>query len=161
MPKKEKLRIGWFTFACCEDNTIMMTEIMNDHWQEWSKKIEFAYARILKSKNELKNLDVSFIEGAIASDKDAERAKEIRKNSKYIVATGSCAVTGMPSAQRNLFDPETKKEIAPIIERFKHREKVLPVKDVIKVDDNLPGCPMNEKDFLQVLNKYLKLFGVN
>ncbi|MBW2970453.1 hypothetical protein KY309_02240 [Candidatus Woesearchaeota archaeon] len=157
---KKRLRIGWFTFACCEDNTIIMTEVMNDHWQEWSKKIDFVYARILKSKNVLKNLDVAFIEGAIATEKDAKRAKEIRKNSKYVIATGSCAVTGMPSAQRNLFDPETKKEIKPLLIKFKHREKVLALKDVIKVDDNIPGCPMEEKDFLQMLEKYLKKFKV-
>ncbi len=160
MPKKEKLRVGWFTFACSEDSTILMTEVMNDCWQEWKKKIEFAYARVLQSQNELNDLDVAFIEGAITTDKDAKRAKEIRKNSKYVVAVGSCAVTGMPSAQRNLFDSELKKEIKPLLIKFKHREKVQPVKDIIKVDDDVPGCPMNEKIFLEILDKYLKKFGV-
>lgn len=160
MPKKEKLRVGWFTFACSEDSTILMTEVMNECWQEWKKKIEFAYARVLQTRKELKDLDVAFIEGAIASDKDAKRAKEIRKNSKYVVSVGSCAVTGMPSAQRNLFNPDLKKEIKPLLIKFKHREKVLAVKDVIKVDDEVPGCPMNEKIFLETLDKYLKKFGV-
>ena len=161
MGKKGKLRVGWFTFACSEDSTILMTEVMNECWQEWKKKIEFAYARVLQTRKELKDLDVAFIEGAIATDRDIKRAKEIRKNSKYVIAVGSCAVTGMPSAQRNLFDDKLKKEIKPLIIKFKQREKVQAVKDVIKVDDNVPGCPMDEKIFLQALDKYLKLFGVN
>ena len=57
-------------------------------------------------------------------------------------------------------DEKTKKEIAFILERFKHREKVLSVKEAIKVDDAVPGCPMIESMFLQALDKYFKLFGV-
>jgi len=160
MQKGGKLRVGWFSFACCEDSTIMMTELMNEHWQDWKQKIDFVYARVLQSYKELKNIDVAFIEGAIATERDSKRAKEIRKNSKYVVAIGACAVDGMPAAQRNTFDEKTKKEISLILQRFKHREKVSPLKEVIKVDDFVPGCPMQESVFLSVLDKYLKLFGV-
>ncbi len=155
-----KLRVGWFSFACCEDSTIMMTEMLNTRWQEWTKKIDFVHARILRTEKELKNIDVSFVEGAMATDKDIRRVKEIRKNSKYVVAIGACAVDGMPAAQRNLFDEKTKKEIGYILEHFRHREKVVPVKKVIKVDDFVAGCPMQEDVFLKVLDKYLKKFGV-
>lgn len=155
-----KLRVGWFSFACCEDSTIMMTEMLNTRWQEWTKKIDFVHARILRTEKELKNIDVSFVEGAMATDKDIRRVKEIRKNSKYVVAIGACAVDGMPAAQRNLFDEKTKKEIGYILEHFRHREKVVPVKEVIKVDDFVAGCPMQEDVFLQVLDKYMKKFGV-
>ena len=155
-----KLRVGWFSFACCEDSSIVMTELMNDRWQDWIRKIDFVHARILKTQNELKDIDVSFIEGAIANDKDLEMVKKIRANSKYVVSIGSCACDGMPASQRNFFDEKTKKEIAFILQRFQHREKVLPIKEVIKVDDAVPGCPMVESIFLQILDKYLKLFGV-
>ena len=152
---RKKLRVGWFSFACCEDSTIVMTELMNERWQDWKEKMDFVYARVLKAENKLENIDVAFIEGAIATEKDYKRIKEIRKNSKKVVAIGSCAVNGMPAAQRNTFDPKTKKEISIILQRFKHREKVVPVKDVIKVDDFVPGCPMQEDVFLKVLGKYL------
>ena len=39
-------------------------------------------------------------------------------------------------------------------------EKVSPIKDVVKVDDFVHGCPMQEDVFLAVLGKYLKLFKV-
>lgn len=156
----KKLKIGWFSFSCCEDSTIVFTELLNDHFNEWSKQLEFKHARILKKNNVLKDIDVSFVEGAIASEKDAKKVKEIRKESKYIVAIGSCACTGMPSAQRNLFDPKRKEEIEFIVKRFHLAKKVQKLSDVIKVDDKVPGCPMNEQLFLKILNKYLKLFKI-
>jgi len=161
MPKEGKLRIGWFSFACCEDSTIMMTELMNERWKDWKKQIDFAHARVLQSKNELKDLDVAFVEGSIATEPDVKAVKKIRKNSKYLVAIGACAVDGMPAAQRNTFDPELKKEIAVVLARFKHREKVVPVKEIVKVDDSVPGCPMQTDVFLDILDKYMKMFKVS
>ena len=93
----EKLKIGWFSFSCCEDNTVVLTEIMNDHWQEWKKLFDFRHARVLRSKNILDELDIAFIEGAIASKKHEAQLKEIRSKSKKLVAVGACAVVGMPA----------------------------------------------------------------
>ncbi|MDO8641156.1 MAG: hypothetical protein Q7R33_06390, partial [Nitrosarchaeum sp.] len=81
------------------------------HFEEWSKVVEFAHVRILRSKNTLKGLDVAFVEGAIANKKDEEKLKEIRRNCKKLVAIGSCANTGGPSAQRNNFPKELQKDI--------------------------------------------------
>ena len=109
MPKK--LKIGWFSFSCCEDSTILFTELLNDHFKEWSKIIDFQHVRILRKNNKLENLDVAFVEGAIASSDDAKKLREIRKNCKKLISIGSCAINGMPAAQRNSFDPKRKEEI--------------------------------------------------
>lgn len=156
----KRLRIGWFSFACCEDSTIMMTELLNDYWQDWKKRINFVHARVLQSKNELKNIDVAFVEGSIATKKDEQELKKIRKNSAHVVAIGACACDGMPAAQRNTFDPELKKEIAIVLERFKHRDKVVPIDNIVKVDDKVPGCPMQTDLFLKTLNKYFRKYNL-
>ncbi len=156
----KKLKIGWFSFTCCEDSSIVFTEMLNDYFGEWIKVIDFQFVRILKSKNKLEGLDVAFVEGAISSAKDAKKLKKIRENCKKLVAIGSCAVSGMPSAQRNLFDPKRKQEIEFIVQRFHMSEKVCKLTDLVKVDDQVPGCPMTEEGFLKVLNKYLKEFKV-
>ena len=44
----EKIKIGWFSFSCCEDNVIVFTELLNDHWQEWKKLFDFRHVRVLK-----------------------------------------------------------------------------------------------------------------
>src|SRR3990172_5810077 len=102
----KKLVVGWFSFTCCEDSTILFTELLNDHLDEWKKLVEFRYVRQLKTKNSMEGLDVAFIEGAISSDRQAEEVKKIRENAKYVVAIGACACTGLPSASRNDFVDE-------------------------------------------------------
>jgi len=156
----KKLKVGWFSFSCCEDSSIMFTELLNDRWQDWVKLIEFRHARILKSNNTLSDIDVSFVEGAIANKRDREELVKIRENSKKVVAIGSCACTGLPSSQRNAFSEDEKNAIQYLLDRYGYEAKVLALKDIVKVDDEVPGCPMVEPVFLKVVDKYLKEFGI-
>ena len=157
---KKKLKIGWFSFTCSEDSTILWIELMNDNFFKWRELLDIRHARVLKRKNSLRNIDVAFVEGAITTEKDAKKLMEIRKNAKKLVAVGSCAINGMPSAQRNLFDEKLKKEIAFLLVRFNQAEKVRSVKEIVQVDDEVPGCPMDESAFFRTLDKYLQEFGV-
>ena len=157
---KQKLRVGWLTMTCCEDSTILMTEVMNEHWEEWRERVDFRHARVLQTDNTLDEMDVAFVEGAISSERQAEKLRAIRAKAKRLVAVGACAVIGMPSSQRNFFDESTKKAIQFLVDRFGQSEKVRTLKDIVPVDANLPGCPMNEQKFLEVLNGYLKEFGI-
>lgn len=159
-PPSKKLKLGIFTFSCCEDSTIMFTEMLNDHWEQWKDLVEFKHARVLQDKNDLNDIDVAFVEGAIANERDREKLKEIRDNSKKLVAIGSCACTGAPSDQRNKFDEETQKCIQYLLDRYGYETKVLPLDAVVTVDDKVPGCPMIEAKFLEVLTKYLKEFKI-
>ncbi|HSD11926.1 MAG TPA: hypothetical protein VLC10_00055 [Patescibacteria group bacterium] len=154
----KKIRVGWFTFTCCEDSTIVMTEIMNDHWQEWKRLFDFRHARVLKTKNVLDAMDVAFVEGAITTESQAEQLKQIRKNATMLVAIGSCACTGMPSGQRNAFSPKQKQEIEFLLARFAQLPKVEKLSDVVKVDAEVPGCPMEPKDFLAIVDAAVARF---
>src|SRR3989338_446842 len=89
-----KLKIGWFSFSCCEDNTVIFTELMNDHWQEWKQLIDFRHARVLQTKNILDDMDVAFVEGALSSDQHIAKLKAIRAKAKVLVAIGACACIG-------------------------------------------------------------------
>jgi coenzyme F420-reducing hydrogenase gamma subunit len=156
----KKLIVGWFTFTCSEDSSIMLLELMNDRFFDWKDKIEFRNFRILKRMNIAGPFDVAFIEGAISTRKDHERLKAIRTVSEKLVAVGACAITGMPSTQRNFFDAAKKAEIKPILDKFGHLDKVMAVHEIVPVDANVPGCPMDTNVFLEVLDRYLKEFGV-
>jgi coenzyme F420-reducing hydrogenase gamma subunit len=155
-----KLKVGLFCFTSDEGCSMIFLELMNDYFFEWEKIIDFKYFKLLKSKNELKDLDVAFVDGAISTFKEEKRLKEIRKKSKKLVAIGSCAVNGSPSNQRNFFSEDTKDEIKLVLDEFGHRDKVSSLNEIVTVDDYVPGCPMEEGKFLEVLNKYLKEFKV-
>lgn len=157
---KKKLRVGWFSFSCCEDSTIIFTELLNDHYREWMEKIEFVSALVIKKKSEIKDLDVAFVEGAINTASQEEQLKLIRKESKKLVAIGACACVGMPSSHRNAFDEKTKEEIKNILIRFQYADRVKKLSDVVAVDAQVPGCPMDENVFLKIVNDALTEFGI-
>jgi len=148
-----KLIVGWFTFTCSEDSTILMLEVLNQHWQDWTKKINFKYAKALRKSPILGPMDIAFVEGAISSAKQSGKLKQIRSLAKTLVAIGACAVTGYPSAQRNLFNPDQQAKIKPILEKFSYNPKVQKLSDLVTVDYQVPGCPMDEIKFINLINK--------
>jgi len=154
-----KIRMGWFSFSCCEDNTVLFAEILNDHFFMVQEKFDIIHAKVLQNANKWEEMDVAFVEGAIANSEQEETLKKIRKLSKTLVAIGSCACTGMPSASRNNFDENTIHEIRFIKEKFNMLDKVHPLKDIVKVDMEVGGCPMDEAKFLEALTAIIKMYG--
>lgn len=160
--QQKKLIIGWFSFTCCEDSTILLTEMLNKHLDEWKKLVEFRYMKALKTNNSMEGLNVAFIEGAVSSESQAKEVQKIRENAQYVVAIGSCACTGMPSASRNQFSNEAllQERIQWYMSNFNYSDKVKKLEEVIKVDDKVMGCPMDPNNFIQILQKYLTLFHI-
>lgn len=154
----KKIRIGWFSFSCCEDNTVVMTEVLNDHWQEWLEIFDIRYAPVLQSHNILDELDIAFVEGAIASESHAAELRNIRSRTKKLVAIGSCAIVGMPSGQRNAFPLEQQEEIQFLIDRFGAMPRVQKVADIVRVDAEVYGCPMDPDKFLAAVNTLVAEF---
>ena len=159
--RRERLVMGWFSFTCCEDSTILLTEMLNDHLEEWLRVVEFRHMKSLKSNNSLEGLDVAFVEGAISSDSQAAEARKIRESTEHVVAVGACACTGKPSTSRNQFEDEQLDErIRWYLEHFDYGVNVVPLDEVVRVDDMVRGCPMKAQAFAQTLEKYLKLYEV-
>lgn len=157
----KKMAIGWFSFTCCEDSTILFTELLNDHYDEWTKLVEFRHVKALKTNNTLEGLDVAFVEGAISSESQEKEVKEIRANAKYVVAIGACACTGLPSASRNEFTSENiTQRIQWYFDNFDYSKSVRKLSDVIQVDDKVEGCPMGVVAFIELLKKYLKIYNL-
>jgi sulfhydrogenase subunit delta len=159
--QRKRLVVGWFSFTCCEDSTILLAELLNDHLDEWKKVVEFRHMKALKTRNSLSGLDVAFVEGAISSDSQAEEARRIRENAEYVVAIGACACTGKPSTSRNQFVSEQLNErIQWYLSHFDYGPEVRTLGEIVRVDDMVRGCPMKVPSFLQTLEKYLRLFDV-
>lgn len=158
---QRRLVVGWFSFTCCEDSTILLAELLNDHLDEWVQVVEFRHMKTLKTNNSMEGLDVAFVEGAISSDSQAEEVRRIRDNARYVVAIGACACTGKPSTSRNQFvDEQINERIQWYLDHFDYGKEVKPLDEVIEVDDMVRGCPMKADSFKQTLGKYLELFEV-
>jgi sulfhydrogenase subunit delta len=156
----KKMKIGLFSLTCDEGCMVTFLEILNTKYFEWKDIVEVKYSKLLKTDNKLSGIDVAFVEGAVSTAEEEAFAKKIRKNSKFVVALGSCAATGSPSNFRNFFDEKTMEVIGKHMEKFGYMEKVSPLTEIIKVDDAVPGCPMIEENFVKIFEKYLHKFGV-
>lgn len=154
MPNKKK-KVGIFTFTCDEGCTIYLIEIFNNKLVGWLEKIDIKYFLSIKDHIEIKDFDIVLVEGTVSTEKEKKNLLELRANTKILIALGSCAMTSQPSGQRNNFNESQMAEIKDELAQYDYLPKCLALKDVVKVDDEIPGCPIIEEKFIEVFEKYL------
>lgn len=155
MAEQNKKRVGIFSLTCDEGCSIYLTEIFNHKLVEWLNKIELVYFLSIKDKTDISNLDIALVEGVVTSERDKEDIEKIRANTKVLIAMGSCAITALPSGQRNTFTEEQKDEIQEHLAIYNFLPKALSLKEVVKVDGEIPGCPISEDIFVSTFEKLL------
>ncbi|MBK7258597.1 MAG: oxidoreductase [Ignavibacteriae bacterium] len=117
-------------------------------------KIELVYSPIADVKEFPRDVDVTLVEGAVASYEHEELARLIRRNSRFVVSFGDCAVTGNVTAMRNSLDlddvlnrayveladttPRVPRDYPTIAELMKQAR---PLHEYITVDAFIHGCP--------------------
>ena len=152
---KNKKQIGIFSFTCDEGCSIYLIEIFNDKLLEWLERMELRYFLSVRDRRDFDHLDIALIEGVVSTDKELKEVKEIREKSDIVLAMGTCAITALPSGQRNNFSPDQTKEIKEHLEKYHYLPKSLSIKDAIKVDDQIMGCPIIKDQFINTFEKYL------
>jgi coenzyme F420-reducing hydrogenase gamma subunit len=128
---------------------INVIEVFNEKFFGWKDRLDIRYFRALKKVKKIAPMDVAFVEGAISTPSEVRKLKLIRKNATKLIALGSGAINGWPSNLRNDFKGIKKKEVKVLMERLGQIEKVLPAKQVVKVDDEVPGCPAEPGIFIE------------
>lgn len=109
--------------------------------------------------NEDEKVDIAIIEGSVSTSKDIERLQKIRDNSTFLITIGACATSGGIQALRNMAD--TKEWIADIYANpsvIDSLDNSTAIKDHVKVDLELWGCPVSKQQILTALRALL--FGV-
>ena len=155
MVNQPKKRVGIFSLTCDEGCSIFLTEIFNKKLIGWLEKIELVYFLSVKDKTDIANLDIALVEGVVTSARDQEELKKIRENSQTLIAMGTCAMTALPSGQRNNFSPEQQAEIQDHLNKYNFLPRALALKEVVKIDDEIVGCPIEEEKFVEVFEKYV------
>jgi sulfhydrogenase subunit delta len=154
MAKKKK--VGFFSFTCCEGCTVVFVELLNTKLDEYLKKMEIVSMRVIKTDKKMRDMDIAFVEGAISTESEVKKLREIREKAKFLVALGSGACNGYPSNQRNSFDDKKKEQIKGVLEKMHQNKTIEPLKTYVKVDDEINGCPVDQKLLQEKIDGYLK-----
>ena len=116
--------------------------------------IDLKYWRLaLESPADPTDLDIAIIEGSASNNEEIEELKLIRNHSKTVIAIGACANLGGVQGMRGLMD---ENRVKSAVYSDLSGVRAIPVKavhEIIKVDFQVRGCPINPKEFLStVLN---------
>jgi len=104
-------------------------------------------------------VDIAIIEGSVSTSKDKARLQKIRDNCTYLMTIGACATSGGIQALRNMAD--TNEWIADIYANpsvIDSLDNSTPIKEHVKVDLEIWGCPINQRQILTAIRALL--FGV-
>jgi len=150
----EKPRVAFFDFASCEGCQLQVINLEEDLLQllESIDVVSFREA----TKDHSDDYQLAFVEGSVTRRSDEDRLKKIRSNAKILVALGSCATLGGINCIKNFLPEEYVRKFvygnkAPQYETYPAR----PLKAVVPVDFEIPGCPINRKEFAAVVKALL------
>lgn len=139
---------------------------MDERLIELSSQFRLVYSPLVDRKIFPDSVDVTLVEGAVASEEDLKKIRKIREHSRILVSLGDCALTGNVSAMRNMVGP------LPVLQRVYEEnvdlqkqvprvgvpallDRVRPVHEVVPVDVFVPGCPPSADTIYQVLSELL------
>ncbi|MEA3383127.1 MAG: NADP oxidoreductase [Campylobacterota bacterium] len=162
----KKARVGTIWLDGCSGCHMSFLD-MDERIIELSQYIDVVYSPYVDAKEIPNDVDLFIVEGALSTDHDIKIIKEIRKNSKLILALGDCAVTGNISAMKNLFGTDAVLEKGyfdladinkgeyPNLIVPKLLDKVIPLNEAIDVDFFVPGCPTPADAIYEVIKGVL------
>lgn len=131
---------------------------MEDHLLEVLGLIDLTYWQLASSGHMPAEFDVAIIEGAVTTDEHVALIKDVRSKAAAVIAIGACANTGGIPAMALVGDLDGHYlavyggDGASVAAG---RMAPGPVDSVIKVDYHVPGCPIDQGEFLRVLSRVL------
>jgi coenzyme F420-reducing hydrogenase gamma subunit len=155
MTAKRKPKLAVWKFASCDGCQLSLLDL-EDELLEVAGAVDIAYFLEASRATRKGPYDLSLVEGSVTTPHDAQRIRDVRRQSRYLVTIGACATSGGIQALRNFKDV---KEFAAQV--YAHPEYIdtlatsTPIADHVKVDFELQGCPINKHQLLEVMAAFL------
>jgi sulfhydrogenase subunit delta len=148
-------KLAVFKFASCDGCQLSLLSL-EDELLSVAGQIDIAYFLEATSHTESGSYDVALVEGSITTPVDAQRIRQVRHDSKYLVTIGACATAGGIQALRNWADStEFMRAVYARPEYIQTLATSTAIADHVPVDFELRGCPINKYQLLEVLHSLL------
>ena len=132
-----------------------------------SRRIDLVYGPLVDAQEFPEQVDVTLVEGAVSSQDDFNKIQKIRQRTGILLSMGDCAVTGNVPGMRNsipvqkllqrvYIDGAEEKKVVPTDRVPALLKQARPLREFVKVDICLPGCPPPSKAIVSVINDLLE-----
>jgi NAD-reducing hydrogenase small subunit len=132
-----------------------------------ARKIELVYGPLVDAQEFPEGVDVTLVEGAVSSQDDLNKLQKIRSRSHLLVSLGDCAVTGNVPSMRNsvpvskllqrvYVDGADEAKTVPSERVPALLKQARPLREFVKVDFYVPGCPPSAKAIASLLTNLLE-----
>jgi len=146
-----KPRLAVFKFASCDGCQLSLLDA-EDELLTLCDLIEIAHFAEASSDLKPGPYDIALVEGSITTAEDAERIRQIRVDSRYLMTIGACATAGGIQALRNWGNiDELVRSVYPQPEFISTLATSTPIAQHVHVDFELHGCPINHHQLVDVL----------
>jgi NAD-reducing hydrogenase small subunit len=130
------------------------------------RKIDLVYGPLVDAQEFPEDVDVTLVEGAVSSQDDLSKLQKIRQRTHVLISMGDCAVTGNVPAMRNsipvqkllqriYIDGADERKLIPSDRVPALLKQARPLREFVKVDLCLPGCPPPSKTIVGAINDLL------
>ncbi len=164
MTEKVKLATVWLD-GCSGCHMSFLD--LDERLIELGQKVDLVYCPIVDRKDFPDMVDVTLVEGGVASEDDLKKLRKVREHSKVVVAFGDCAITANVPGMRNPFGKKAVFDRAYIENADENQQwpnevvpelldPIRPAQYYVKVDAYLPGCPPSADDIWHCVTSLLE-----
>ena len=153
---KRKSVIAILSLTCCEGCQVAIFDL-GERFLEFLTKVNIGDFRLAEDLPDVDKYDIAIVEGTAITKEQKRKLKIIRKKSKIVVAIGACALLGGPQEIKD-YRGDKKALIRQIYPNVRgiNNPNVKSIKEMIKVDYEIPGCPINKEEFFRIINEILE-----
>ncbi len=150
-----KPRLAVFKFTSCDGCQLSLLDL-EDELLAMAERITIAYFPEASRAMAKGPYDLSLVEGSVSTPEQLRQVQEVRKNSRVLIAIGTCATSGGIQALRNF---QEVKEFAAAV--YARPEEIItlaestPIAAHVPVDLELQGCPISKSQLLETLSAFL------
>lgn len=156
MTTRRRPRLAVWKFASCDGCQLSLLDL-EDELLELASAVDIAYFKEATSREVAGPYDLSLVEGSITTERDVERIRKVRQESRTLVTIGACATAGGIQALRNFRD--IKEFIATVYATPGYIDTLATstaIAEHVPVDFELHGCPINKRQLLEVVSALLQ-----
>jgi len=148
-------KLAVFKFASCDGCQLSLLDA-EDELLSLADKLEVSYFLEASSERGAGPYAISLVEGSITTAADADRIREIRRQTRFLVTIGACATAGGIQALRNWADrDEFLQAVYAKPDYINTLATSTAIAQHVPVDFELRGCPINKQQLLEVIRALL------